>query len=132
METSALFTLIIDYIGTFAFAISGIRRASAKQFDLFGAVVVGFATACGGGTFRDLLLGKTPFWMNWQDPMTGGFSYLLVVLFALIFVIALGRWLASMKQFLFLTRLAWVCLRLSVLKNRCNVDFRFGWESLWV
>ncbi len=102
METSALFTLIIDYIGTFAFAISGIRRASAKQFDLFGAVVVGFATACGGGTFRDLLLGKTPFWMNWQDPMTGGFSYLLVVLFALIFVIALGRWLLRINETIFI------------------------------
>ena len=35
------FTTIIDYIGTFAFAISGIRLASAKRFDWFGAYVVG-------------------------------------------------------------------------------------------
>lgn len=35
------FITIIDYIGTFAFAISGIRLASAKQFDWFGAYVVG-------------------------------------------------------------------------------------------
>ena len=34
------FTTIIDYIGTFAFAISGIRLASAKRFDWFGAYVV--------------------------------------------------------------------------------------------
>ena len=33
------FTTIIDYIGTFAFAISGIRLASAKRFDWFGAYV---------------------------------------------------------------------------------------------
>ena len=49
------FTTIIDYIGTFAFAISGIRLASAKRFDWFGAYVVGAATAIGGGTTRDLM-----------------------------------------------------------------------------
>ena len=37
------FITIIDYIGTFAFAISGIRLASAKQFDWFGAYVVGLS-----------------------------------------------------------------------------------------
>ena len=41
---------IIDAIGVFAFAISGIRMAANKGFDLFGAFVVGFATAIGGGT----------------------------------------------------------------------------------
>lgn len=47
------FLTLIDYIGTFAFAISGIRLASAKRFDWFGAYVVGFVTAVGGGTIRD-------------------------------------------------------------------------------
>ena len=54
------FINIIDYLGTFAFAISGIRLASAKRFDWFGAYVVGLVTAIGGGTTRDLLLGITP------------------------------------------------------------------------
>ena len=54
---------LIDYTGTFAFAISGIRLASAKRFDWFGAYVVGLVTAIGGGTLRDLLLDVTPFWM---------------------------------------------------------------------
>ena len=58
------FVEIIDFIGTFAFAVSGIRLASVKQFDLFGAYVVGVATAIGGGTIRDLLLGVTPVWMQ--------------------------------------------------------------------
>ena len=39
------FVQILDFIGTFAFAISGIRLASAKRFDWFGAYVVGFVTA---------------------------------------------------------------------------------------
>ena len=58
------FVDIIEFIGTFAFAISGIRLASAKRFDLFGAFVVGLVTAVGGGTLRDLLLGVMPFWMD--------------------------------------------------------------------
>ena len=33
------FVQILDFIGTFAFAISGIRLASAKRFDWFGAYV---------------------------------------------------------------------------------------------
>ena len=38
------FVQILDFIGTFAFAISGIRLASAKRFDWFGAYVVGFVS----------------------------------------------------------------------------------------
>jgi len=57
------FTTILDFLGTFAFAISGIRIASGKQIDWFGAYIVGLVTAIGGGTLRDLLLGETPFWM---------------------------------------------------------------------
>ena len=43
-----------DYLGTFAFAISGIRLAAARRFDWFGAYVVGVVTAVGGGTVRDM------------------------------------------------------------------------------
>ena len=58
------FIQILEFIGTFAFAISGIRLASAKQFDWFGAYVAGVAVAIGGGTIRDVLLDVTPFWMT--------------------------------------------------------------------
>ena len=73
----------VDYAGTFAFAVSGIRLASAKHFDAFGAYVVGFVTAIGGGTVRDLLLNETPFWM--QQP-----SYIIVTAVALVMVILMG------------------------------------------
>jgi len=56
--------LIIEFIGTFAFAISGIRMAAAKHFGWFGGFVCGFAVAIGGGTIRDVMLGVTPFWMT--------------------------------------------------------------------
>lgn len=71
---------IIEFIGTFVFAVSGIRLAAAKEFDWFGAFVVGFVTAIGGGTTRDLLLDITPFWM--QSPV-----YLYCTALALLTVI---------------------------------------------
>jgi len=46
--------VVIEFIGTFAFAISGIRQAAAKKFDWFGGFVCGFAVAIGGGTLQGL------------------------------------------------------------------------------
>lgn len=89
------FTNFIDYLGTFAFAISGIRLASAKQFDWFGAYIVGLVTAIGGGTIRDLLLDITPFWM--QQP-----SYLIVTGIALLFVLVFGRYVIRLSNTFFI------------------------------
>lgn len=74
------FVDLIDYLGTFAFAISGIRLASAKQFDWFGAFIVGLATAVGGGTVRDLMLDRSPFWMTqWIYLAINGLALVLFV-----------------------------------------------------
>ncbi|MCD7972976.1 MAG: trimeric intracellular cation channel family protein [Candidatus Azobacteroides sp.] len=89
------FVDIIDYIGTFAFAISGIRLASAKKVDWFGAYIVGLTTAIGGGTIRDLLLGITPFWM--QQP-----SYLIVTAIALVCVILFSKHLVRLNNTFFI------------------------------
>ena len=76
------FTVILDLIGTFAFAISGIRLASGKQIDWFGAYIIGLATAIGGGTIRDLLLDVTPFWMlNASYFLTTGVALIAALLF---------------------------------------------------
>jgi len=76
------FVDIIDYIGTFAFAISGIRMASQKKFDLFGAFIVGMATAVGGGTLRDVMLGHSPFWMTqWVYQIIVGLALAIFILF---------------------------------------------------
>ena len=58
------FITFCDYTGTFAFAISGIRLASAKQFDWFGAYVVGVVTAVGGGTIAISCSMPPHFWMG--------------------------------------------------------------------
>ena len=73
---------LFDYLGTFAFAISGIKMAYNKQIDWFGAYVIGLVTAIGGGTIRDLFLGTTPFWMI--EPkylITTGFALVTLILF---------------------------------------------------
>ncbi|HOI27438.1 MAG TPA: trimeric intracellular cation channel family protein [Paludibacteraceae bacterium] len=89
------FVDILEYIGTFAFAISGIRLASRKDFDIFGAYVVGIATAIGGGTIRDLLLDTTPFWLMKS-------SYLVWSAIALFFVIIFKKHLIRLNNTFFI------------------------------
>ena len=57
------FEFILEIIATVFYAISGIRLAAVKRFDWFGAYSIGFVTAIGGGTMRDVFLGINPFWM---------------------------------------------------------------------
>ena len=82
---------IIEILGTFAFAISGIRHAAAKHFDWFGGYVCGIAVAIGGGTIRDVMLGTTPFWMT--NPF-----YMICTAIALIFVIVFARHLERLHN----------------------------------
>ena len=89
------FVDIIDYVGTFAFATSGIRLASKKNFDLFGALIVGFVTAVGGGTLRDIMLGKTPFWFTQN-------SYIIITILSLVFFIIFHKYISKIGTTLFL------------------------------
>ena len=82
---------IIEFLGTFAFAISGIRHAAAKHFDWFGGYVCGIAVAIGGGTIRDVMLGVTPFWMT--NPF-----YMICTALALIFVIIFAKHMEGLRN----------------------------------
>ena len=64
-----LSTLLIalEAIGVLAFALSGIIEAARKHFDLVGVVMIGFITAFGGGTLRDVLLDRRPFFWVEQE-----------------------------------------------------------------
>ena len=79
-----IFMRVLELIGAFAGAISGVRLASVKRFDWFGASVIGFITAAGGGTLRDVLLRVEPFWMS--DP-----SYIIVSALAVVSIWLFGR-----------------------------------------
>ena len=82
---------VIEFLGTFAFAISGIRHAAAKQFDWFGGYVCGIAVAIGGGTIRDVMLGVTPFWMT--NPF-----YMICTALALVFVIIFAKYMEGLRN----------------------------------
>lgn len=59
--------LVLTYIAVIASSISGALEARKHQMDIVGAVTIAYVNAFGGGTVRDLLLGRTPiFWV--ADP----------------------------------------------------------------
>ena len=85
----------IEFVGTMAFAISGVRLASAKRFDIFGAWIIGLATAIGGGTIRDLMLGVNPFWMT-------NSIYFICCAMAVFWVSLFGKHLVRQSNTLFI------------------------------
>lgn len=86
----------IDYSGTMVFAISGILAGVEKKFDLFGVFMLGFVTAVGGGTLRDLLIGSTPVgWMHNE-------IYVYLIIAALPICYVLKSPILAMKRSLFL------------------------------
>jgi uncharacterized membrane protein YeiH len=52
--------LVIDLVGMFVFALAGATAAVRQRLDLFGVLVLSFATASAGGILRDLLIGAVP------------------------------------------------------------------------
>ena len=94
MATSHLY--IIDLIGTLVFAISGVLVAAEKQFDWVGAAVIGFVTAVGGGTLRDIMIGRTP--VGWMLDT----NYLLVILASLPLIYYFRKYIIRLRKSLFL------------------------------
>ncbi|MGF1556081.1 trimeric intracellular cation channel family protein [Paucihalobacter sp.] len=92
-----MFFQIIDILGTIAFAISGVLVALNKKLDPFGVFIIAFVTAVGGGTLRDVLIGKTPVF--WMLDMT--FLYVIAgsTLFAVIFRYKLDKLRKSLFLF---------------------------------
>jgi uncharacterized membrane protein YeiH len=52
--------LVLDLVGTFVFALSGATAGVKRRLDLFGVLVLSFATGNAGGIARDLLIGAVP------------------------------------------------------------------------
>ncbi|NKE44459.1 trimeric intracellular cation channel family protein [Roseomonas frigidaquae] len=75
---------VLDLLGIAVFAASGALVASRKQLDAVGFVLIGMITGFGGGTIRDLLLGRTPlFWLKQPElPAIAAAAALVVFFFA--------------------------------------------------
>lgn len=87
---------IITICGTFSFAVSGAFAAMQKRLDVFGVLIIAFATSIGGGTLRDVLLGDTPvFWLK-------NANYSLLILVTAIVAMIFWKKIKSLKITLFL------------------------------
>jgi uncharacterized membrane protein YeiH len=90
------FLNIIDILGTFAFAVSGVFSAMEKKLDLFGVFIISFVTAIGGGTIRDVLVGNLP--VNWlQNDVT-----IFVIFISALATILFGSYIKHLNTPLFL------------------------------
>lgn len=88
---------LLDIIGTCAFAVSGALTAMNKKLDPFGVFIIAFVTAVGGGTLRDILIGRTP--VGWMRDLN--YVYLIIVgyFLAIVFRKKLDRLRTSLFLF---------------------------------
>ena len=73
---------LLDIIGTMAFAMSGALTAMNKKMDPFGVFIIAFVTAVGGGTLRDVMIGRTP--VGWMLDLK--YAYVITIGFALAII----------------------------------------------
>ena len=85
------------YLGTFAFAIVGALKARTHKMDIFGASVLAFVTAYGGGTIRDWILGVKP--VSWMNDYLG----LGLVFLAIFIVFLLKQNIARFEKTIFIS-----------------------------
>lgn len=90
------FLIIIDILGTFAFAVSGAFLAMEKKLDPFGVLVLSFVTAIGGGTLRDILIGNLP--VGWLQNESAS----VVIFYSAIGTMLFGHYLKKLTITLFL------------------------------
>ncbi len=89
-DMAGTFEYFLEIAATLFYAISGVRLAAVKKFDWFGAYTIGFITAIGGGTMRDVFLKCNPFWM--LDPW-----YCIATFAGFILVVALKKKLVKVE-----------------------------------
>ena len=87
---------ILDIIGVFVFTISGVLSGLNKKLDAFGVFIIAFVTALGGGTLRDILIGKTP--VGWMQDL----KYLYIIVLAYFVTIFFKKHLEKLRVSLFL------------------------------
>src|SRR5690554_1687243 len=74
---------IIEIIGTAAFSVAGAFAAKEKKLDVFGVFIIAFITALGGGTLRDVLIGKIP--VSWMLDLSSTIVVFVTTILVLIF-----------------------------------------------
>ncbi|MGH2666362.1 trimeric intracellular cation channel family protein [Flavobacterium sp.] len=88
---------LLDIIGTMAFAMSGALTAMNKKMDPFGVFIIAFVTSVGGGTLRDVMIGRTP--VGWMRDLNYVYAILIGFFLALVFRKKLDRFRTSLFLF---------------------------------
>jgi uncharacterized membrane protein YeiH len=76
--------VIFESVGILAFALSGLLESARKKLDLVGMAMVAALAAFGGGTLRDILLDRRPFF--WVQNVAWIFVILGLCLLSLFFL----------------------------------------------
>ncbi len=87
--------LIIDILGTIAFAVSGALTAMNKKLDIFGIFIIAIVTALGGGTLRDILIDAPITWMR-------DLTFVYVIIASTIVAVLFRKKLGYIRKSLFL------------------------------
>ncbi|MFV5696097.1 trimeric intracellular cation channel family protein [Flavobacterium sp. LB3P122] len=87
---------LLDIIGTMAFAMSGALTAMNKKLDPFGVFIIAFVTAVGGGTLRDIMIGRTP--VGWMLDL----KYVYVIIMGFVLAIIFRKKFDRLRTSLFL------------------------------
>ncbi len=88
---------LLDILGTMAFALSGALTAMNKKMDPFGVFIIAFVTAVGGGTVRDVLIGRTP--VGWMQNLDYVYMITIGYFLALVFRKSLDKLRTSLFLF---------------------------------
>ncbi len=114
---------LLYWIGLAAVAVSaltGVLDAGRKQMDLVGVVMVGCATALGGGTIRDMLLDRPVFWISDQ-------TYLIVALVTTVLVFFVVRGLKLPPRLFLIPDAIGLALFTIV-----GTQIALAWEAPWL
>lgn len=76
--------IMFEGVGIVTFAISGLIEAARKKLDFVGMAMVAALTAFGGGTLRDILLDRRPFF--WVQNVNWIYGILALCIFAMFFM----------------------------------------------
>lgn len=82
---------MFSIVGTIAFALSGAIVAMEEDFDILGIFVLGFMTAFGGGTIRNLLIGL-PMSALWSQGQAFNIALVAMVLIILLPNVVAKHW----------------------------------------
>ncbi|UCS94698.1 trimeric intracellular cation channel family protein [Echinicola marina] len=112
---------IMELVGTYFFAISGALAVQDSEHDVFGAGFMGFITAIGGGSLRDVLLGAYP--LGWIDDI----NYLYIIILGVLTAIFFFKIMSKLRKTLMLFDALGIGL-FTVLGTEKVLSLGHGWE----